>query len=94
MISFNFNLRNPWSDCFKNIWCRSFKTPFNNKFIELEIYKDSSILSVNGNWTIRQSHSGLNIELGLFGYCFNFNFYDSRHWNDEDDCWEVHGDKE
>lgn len=90
MISFNFNIRNPWSERFKNIWCRSFKTPFKTKFIELEIYKDSSILSVNGNWTIRQSHAGLDIELGLLGYCFNFKFYDSRHWDYENNRYETY----
>ena len=93
MISFNFNIRNPWSDRFFNVWCRAFNTPFKNKFIELEIYKDSSILSVNCNWTIRQSHAGLDIELGLFGYCFHFNFYDSRHWNYYGRCYETYEDK-
>jgi hypothetical protein len=89
MISFNFNLRNPWGDRFSNLWWRSFKTPFKNKFIELEVYKDSSILSVNFNWSIGQSHAGLDIEAGLFGYCLHFNFYDCRHWDYEKDCYEI-----
>ena len=93
MIGFNFNLRNPWSDRFLNLWCRSFKTPFKNKFIELEVYKDYSILSVNFNWTIRQSHAGLDVEAGLFGYCLHFNFYDCRHWDYENNCYETYKDK-
>lgn len=83
MIQFNVNVRNPWSQEFKNLWCRAFDTPFKNKFVELEVYRDSSLFSINVNWTIRQSHAGLDIELGLFGYCLHFNFYDNRHWNYE-----------
>lgn len=82
MINLNFSLRNPWSNCFENLWCRAYGTPFKHKFIELEFYKDSSFLSCSFAWTIRQSHAGLDFELGLLGYCFHFNFYDSRHWED------------
>lgn len=83
MISLNFNLRNPWSNTFKNLWCRSYATPFNHKFIELEITHDFTLLSFMFNWTVRQSHAGLDLELGIFGYNVHFNFYDSRHWNTE-----------
>jgi hypothetical protein len=87
MISFNFNLRNPWSKEFKNLWSTFYVTPFKNKFIELEVYKDSSIISFNLNWTIQQSHAGLDFEIGLAGYCMHFNFYDNRHWNHEEGRW-------
>lgn len=83
MINFSVNLRNPWSQEFKNLWCKAYPTLHPSKYIELEVYRDSSLLSININWTIRQSHSGLDIEVGLFGYCFHFNFYDIRHWNYE-----------
>ena len=83
MISFNFNIRNPWSNKFKNLWNRAYKTPFENKFIELEVTKDFTLISFMFNWTIRQSHAGLDLEAGLFGYCFHFNFYDNRHWDYE-----------
>jgi len=81
MINFNFSLRNPFSQQFKNLWSYCSSTPFEYKFIELQLYKDSSIIAVDFMWTIRQSHSGLRFELGLFGYCCEFNFYDSRHWD-------------
>jgi hypothetical protein len=84
MIHFTFRIRNPWSDTFKNLWCHSYATPIQNKFIELEIYKDSSIVSFNFDLTVRQSHAGLDTEIGIFGYCFHFNFYDNRHWNYEE----------
>lgn len=84
MINFHFSIRNPWSQQFKNLWCRVYDTPHKNKFIELEVYKDSSLLSFHLNITTRQSHAGLDFEFGLLSYCFHFNFYDSRHWNYEE----------
>jgi hypothetical protein len=39
------------------------------------------------DWTRRQSHAGLDIEIGLFGYAAHFNFYDNRHWNIEEERW-------
>jgi len=90
MISFNFNLRNPWSDRFENLWCRSYSTPFDNKFIELEVTRDFTLVSFMFNWTVRQSHAGLNLEAGLFGYCVHFNFYDGRHWDYEKKVWEAY----
>jgi len=88
MINFNFNIRNPWSKSFKNFWCKNYKTPFTNKFIELEFYRDNSFVSANLNLTLRQSHSGLDLEFGLFGFCVHFMFYDNRHWDQEKDEWE------
>jgi hypothetical protein len=89
MISFNFNIRNPWSTTFKNLWCRSYATPFKNKFVELEVTKDSTLVAVRFNWTVGQSHAGLDLELGLFGYCVHFQFYDNRHWNFETKNYEL-----
>ena len=87
MISLNFNIRNPWSNTFKNLWCQSYSTPFKNKFIELEVTRDSTLVSFMFNWTIRQSHAGLDLEVGLFGYNVHFQLYDNRHWNTETGCW-------
>jgi len=81
MISFNFNLVNPWSGRFKNVWNRAYDTPFKNKHIELEVCKDATIAAFSFRLAGRQSHGGLYIDLGLLGYSFSFNFYDSRHWN-------------
>jgi hypothetical protein len=89
MISLNFNLRNPWSTTFKNLWCRVYHTPFKNKFIELEVFRVFTLISFTFNWTIRQSHAGLDIEAGLLGYCLHFNFYDNRHWDGNSNRWET-----
>jgi hypothetical protein len=87
MISFNFNLRNPWSNEFKNFCSRAYDTPFKHHFIELEFYKDSTLLSFMFNWTLRQSHAGLDIDVGLLGYNVHFQFYDNRHWNSKEGRW-------
>jgi hypothetical protein len=94
MISLNFNIRNPWSNTFKNLWCRAYNTPFKNKFIELEITKDFTLVSFMFNWTIRQSHAGVDLEFGLFGYCIHAKFYDNRHWDNGNDQYEIYSDKD
>jgi hypothetical protein len=90
MISFNFNIRNPWSDKFENLWNCVFTTPFDHKVVELEITNDFTLLSFHFNYTIRQSHAGLEFELGMFGYCLMFHFYDTRHWDKDTGTWEDH----
>jgi len=89
MISFNCNLRNPWSDRFENLWSHTYKTPFKTKFLELEIYRDFTLITFMFNWTIRQSHAGLDLELGIFGYNVHCNFYDNRHWDNVTDSWQI-----
>lgn len=90
MISFTFYLRNPWNNEFKNLWNRAYKTPFKHKFVELEITRDFTLISLMFNWSVRQSHAGLDLEFGLFGYNVHFNFYDNRHWSTELNSWENH----
>jgi hypothetical protein len=94
MISINFNLANPWSGRFENLWCRSYATPFKNKFLELEVTKDSSIISFGFRLAGRQSHGGLNMDVGLLGYSFSFNFYDNRHWNYGAGRYFIYGEEE
>lgn len=81
MIYFGFTIRNPFSQKFSNLWNKLITTPFDYKFIELQLYRDSSLLSFCFDFTVRQSHSGLRIEFGIFSLCFEFNWYDSRHWD-------------
>jgi hypothetical protein len=90
MISLTFNLRNPWSNKFKNLWCRAYATPFKNKFVELEFYQNSTLLCFMFGWTVQQDHAGLDIELGLFGYNAHFNFYDNRHWDSKKKAWQTY----
>lgn len=93
MINFSFSLINPWGKRWSNVWCRVYNTPFKNKFLELEVLKDTTIVSFMFRLATRQSHGGLSMELGLLGYSFNFNFYDNRHWSYELDRYYNHGEE-
>jgi hypothetical protein len=90
MISFRFSIRNPWRDKFENLWSRVYNTPIAYKFIEIEVYKETSIIAFGLDLTTRQSHAGLDIEAGVLGYCLHFNFYDSRHWDYKNKCWHIY----
>jgi len=90
MINLSFNIRNPWSSRFVTIFSKSGKTPFANKFWELEFLKTSDIIGFQFNLTTRQSHAGLYVSIALFGYALVFNFYDSRHWDGKNNCWEIY----
>ena len=90
MLSLNFHIRNPWSDEFKNLGSICYESVFKHKYIEIEAYKDSSIVSFSFNWTIRQDHAGVDFEIGLFGYCVHYNFYDNRHWNHKEGRWKFY----
>ena len=90
MISISFYFNNPWSNRWSNVWNRAYSTPFKNKFVELEFIKDNSILSFMFRLTTRQSHGGLEMELGVLGYSFSFNFYDNRHWDSETEKYKVY----
>jgi hypothetical protein len=92
MIYFGFNITNPWSKRWENVWNCVYNTPFNHKFIELEIIKDACIVSCSFKLTTRTDHSGLYMDLGLLGYNFSFNFYDSRHWDYKNNCWEKYNE--
>ena len=83
MIYFGFNITNPWSKRWNNVWNKVYTTPHPSKYIELEVFKDNTIVSFSFRLATRTDHAGVNIDAGLLGYTFNFNFYDIRHWNNE-----------
>jgi hypothetical protein len=89
MIYVGFSLKNPfWEDRFQNIWNRCWKI-FKNKNLEIEFYKHSSLLGFSVNFNpIARDHGGFRFDIELLGYTFDFNLYDSRHWDYENNCWE------
>jgi hypothetical protein len=92
MIYFGFNITNPWSRRWENVWCRAYNTPLKNKFLELEFIKDTSIVSFSFKLATQTDHGGLYMDLGLLGYNFSFNFYDNRHWDVKTNCWEKYNE--
>ena len=88
MIYFNVNIRNPfWWDRFENIKCWSGSTPFKHKYWEVQTMKSCELLRIEFDWTIRQDHAGIRLELGLLGYQIDFSIYDNRHWDTKTDSW-------
>jgi hypothetical protein len=90
MINFNITINNFFNKDFKHLWGGCFSTVFLHKFIEYQLYRDSTILAISFDWSIRRDHAGLNICIGLLSYCFDFNFYDNRHWNHQERRYETH----
>jgi hypothetical protein len=92
MIYFGFNITNPWSRRWENAWTY-IANPFQHKYLELEVFKDNTILSFSFRLTTRQDHAGLVMDLGMLGYSFNFNFYDNRHWNSKEGRWMQYSEE-
>lgn len=90
MIYLNLNLRNPRSIDFENIKCWSGPTPVKNKFWEVQMIRNNNWLRIEFEFTVKQDHAGMNLELGLFGYEIHFTLYDNRHWDFENNCWKVY----
>ena len=94
MIYFGFNITNPWCNRFKNIWSWVYDTPFKHKFIELEVYKDNTIVSASIKLSTRQSHAGLTFDLGLLGHTIDVTFYDNRHWYEKEGRYYIYNEEE
>jgi hypothetical protein len=93
MIYFGFNIANPWCKRWSNIWNKVYSTPHPSKYIEIEVFKDSTIANFSFRFATRQNHGGLTVEAGLLGYSFLFNFYDIRHWNAEEGRWMQYSEE-
>ena len=93
MIYINISLINPWSHRFEPKWSWN-KLVSKHKAIEVEFYRSNTIVEFEARLRHREDHAGLALGLGLFTYTLNAQFYDTRHWNYADKCWEVYDDKE
>jgi len=77
-------------DHFKHLGCIHGRIS-KNKAWELEhSYYSGSLFDVDINLSTRTDHAGFDITLGLLGYGVSFRIYDTRHWNNELNCWEQH----
>lgn len=83
MINFDLSLRNPFSDRWQHVFAKS-GTFGNHNAWEAELIRDGSIIGVGFRWTIRQDHAGMMLDLSLLGYNLILQYYDTRHWNDEE----------
>ena len=93
MIRFNFALTNPYSDRWDTIW---YKSDIISKYKAWEFngYKTHDIVEIDFHYTITGDHAGLHLMLGLVGYAVEFHIYDTRHWDYENNTWEVYDREE
>lgn len=57
---------------------------------EVEVLQTRQLIGFEINYTRRQDHAGLTVEIALFGRSISFQIYDTRHWNHKTGAWEVH----
>lgn len=89
MITLNFKIELP-IDNFKNFYFISGKPPLKHKFWEFEINRDNILFGFDFRYTIKTDHAGLWSSISLFFITFNFQIYDRRHWDVENDEWAKH----
>ena len=91
MIYLNFTIYKPsWWNRFENVKTWSGPTVIPNKYWEVEIVKHRNLIRFEFEWSIKQDHAGINLELGLFGYEISFRVYDSRHWDTITNTWRQY----
>jgi len=90
ILNIRFELRNPFDrwDYFNNLGCISgMITKF--KAWELEhSYYSPLLFDFELRWNQQTDHAGFEFGIGILGYGIHFRIYDTRHWNDYDQCWE------
>jgi hypothetical protein len=92
MICCAFNLSWPWTDKFKSLGSISGQLT-QHKCWELEHYYYSrTLVELEFSVTSRADHAGLRTTVGLLGYSISATIYDSRHWDQDSDTWEIYGD--
>ena len=93
MITFNFLISNPWSNTWNLIWGTNGLLT-THKAWELNLYRTDQIINIEFCLSINCDHAGLNTKLGLFGYTLEYTVYDTRHWDYENNTWEIYDREE
>ena len=66
---------------FISLWSRAFD-------FEISILNALFHLELEIRW--KSDHAGVSLWLGLLGFDVGLHFYDIRHWDRENDRWEVY----
>jgi len=82
MLYIGFALRNPWLQGYQ-VLANKVIAVSQHKTIEIALYKNNCIFECSFSVTgFRQNHAGFSFDFGLFGYDFDFMFYDNRHYDE------------
>jgi hypothetical protein len=92
MIYLSFSFTNPFSNRFSAVYEKTGKTWNPHKFWDFSICKTSSIIGFTFDFNTRQNYAGSGLEIELFGLSIEYRFYDSRHWDYTNNCWEEIND--
>jgi hypothetical protein len=96
MVNIKIGLKNPW---YKN----GNKLPYHLFCFEPKISKNKAICiqlsNMKSNYYLfdfyistdfrGRDHAGPVVHIDIMGLFFMFQFYDVRHWDFENDCWET-----
>jgi hypothetical protein len=89
IVNIRVELKNPFDrwDYFRNFGCVS-GTLFTYKAWELEhSYYSPMLVDADIRWRHHTDHAGIDLALGILGYGISFRFYDTRHWDYENNTW-------
>lgn len=50
------------------------------------------VFNINTFWDKKSDHAGWTFDLKILGFSIHLNIYDTRHWDYDNDCWEVYLD--
>jgi hypothetical protein len=96
MIRFNLAIYNPWpiavAEMQQNYICKDWALTKNKRFeIQFtrwcrldELFKFNLDAQLRGH-----DHAGINLEVGLCGFELMLNLYDYRHWDYDNETWEI-----
>lgn len=89
MILFNFIVDNPFSDRWSTIF---FKNGIfgQHKAWEFNAYQTHHLIDLEFRLTTKGDHAGLQTMVGLFGYSIELGVYDTRHWDYENNRWQIY----
>jgi len=88
MIYFNFNIDNPFTDRWNTLFYKSGSLT-RHKVWEFNGYRTHHLINAGFKLITKGDHAGIQIELGVFGYSIEFQTYDTRHWDYENNQWET-----
>jgi hypothetical protein len=91
VINLNFNIVNPWrtDKVWNTLWSKSGYIT-KNKAWEFNGYRTGHIINIEFQLTFQGDHAGARLMIGLFGYEVELDFYDTRHWNYDQNTWECY----
>jgi hypothetical protein len=92
IINIRIEMANPFDrwEYFRNLGCVSgLITQYKAWELEHSFYTGLAA-DFELKWSRRVDHAGVEFGIGLLGYGINFRVYDTRHWDDYHQQWEVY----